>query len=536
MCLSLSMTTFEAVGMTFTFADWKSGVPFPKGWDAADAVDDGWTGAQLDHFMRATVRPWIPPGERAAQMPQERDPAPAGHSAAASSAKPVREARTTQQVRSEPATITQIHTRKTFAADQNWMSELVTNEEGKTKPGIAKNWSLFLEHHPDTARMLAYDELAANVFIMRRPPWFRGAERWKPRQIIDTDYSEVVEWLETLHMTPKFSNIGPVINKVAARNAFHPVREYLGNLPEWDGVARLDAWLIKYAGAADNALHRAFARKMLCAAVRRVKQPGCKFDHVLVLQGRQDLGKSSLIRALCHDPVWFTDQAKVGADAKETIERTAGSWIVELAELDGLSKREANSVKSFVTTVNDKARAAYARTVTEKPRQFVLIGTTNESAFLADLTGNRRWWPVLVTCCDVTGLTAVRDQLWAEAVQSEPDEKLWLDSDALKAAAAVATDAVIDHGPWLETLADRVPDGPIKVSVVDAWQMVGIDAGSINKISPALRASLKKAMMGLGFEPETKNLRRHGKQTFAYVRGDLEGVDWWSPYPQHTER
>ncbi|MER9777141.1 virulence-associated E family protein [Mesorhizobium sp. M0220] len=327
---------------------------------------------------------------------------------------------------------------------------------------------------------------------------------------------------------PAKDKVADALALIGERRSYHPVRDYLDGL-QWDGVKRLDALLCRYAGASDTSLHRAFGRKIICAAVRRAKLPGCKFDHVIVLQGRQDLGKSSLIRALCADPAWFTDQAKVGADAKETIERTAGAWVVELAELDGLGRREANAVKSFVTTVCDRARPAHGRYTVERPRGFVLFGTTNESAFLADLTGNRRWWAVLVTFCDVAGLTSVRDQLWAEAVQVEPTENLWLDNETWKAEAAAATGAVIDHGPWFEVLAERIPEGQIKITVLDAWGMVGIDGNGINKISPALRANLRKAMTGLGFDLETKNLRRYGKQARAFLRGDADASAWWSP-------
>lgn len=327
---------------------------------------------------------------------------------------------------------------------------------------------------------------------------------------------------------PAKEKIADALALIGARRSYHPVRDYLAGL-RWDGVRRLDTWLSLYAGAEDTPLHGAFGRKVLCAGVRRAKRPGCKFDHVLVLQGRQDLGKSSLIGALCPDPAWFTDQAKVGADAKETIERTVGAWVVELAELDGLGRREANAVKSFVTTVSDRARPAYGRYTIDRPRQFILIGTTNETEFLSDLTGNRRWWPVLVTSCDVDGLAAVRDQLWAEAVQAEPNENLWLDNETLKAAAAAATVAVIDHGPWFEVLAEKIPEGQIKITVLDAWGMVGIDGNGINKISPALRANLRKAMTGLGFDLETKNLRRYGRQARAFLRGDADASDWWSP-------
>jgi hypothetical protein len=267
---------------------------------------------------------------------------------------------------------------------------------------------------------------------------------------------------------------------------------------------------------------------MLCAAVRRIRQPGCKFDHVLVLRGRQDLGKSSLIRALCPDPSWFTDQAKIGADAKETIERTSGAWIVEFPELDGLSRRDANAVKSFITTTLDRARPAYGRYTVDRPRQFVLFGTTNEQAFLSDTTGNRRFWVADVTRCDIAGLAVARDQLWAEALQVELAERLWLDDANLKAQAEAVTDDASDHGPWLELLSDRIPEGPVKIAAADVWGLVGIEPSNINKISITDRVSLRKALAGLGFDPHPKNVRRGGKQVHAYVRGDAVTAEWWT--------
>ena len=380
--------------------------------------------------------------------------------------------------------------------------------------------------------------LTARKWIIRRNLLSQTIEVHRPAGIVPlTD-----ECLAEIRFTFKYASNGQEPSKdkivdalmlIAKRRAYHPVTDYLADL-QWDGASRLNAWLIDYAGAADTKLNRAISRKMLCAAVRRVKDPGCKFDHVLVLQGEQDMGKSSLIRALCHDTAWFTDQAKVGADAKETIERTSGSWIVELAELDGVGKRESNAVKSFITTVSDKARPAYGRFVVERPRQFVLFGTTNEPFFLNDQTGNRRWWIVRVGRCDVAGLKAVLDQLWAEAVLAEPTERLWLDTNELKAEAAALSEAAVDHGPWLDLLLGKIPAGPVKLAVADAWELVGIGAREVNKISVQSRAAMKKAMAGLGFDPETKTLWRDGVKVRAYVRGGAVATRWWSPIDHNS--
>ena len=129
---------------------------------------------------------------------------------------------------------------------------------------------------------------------------------------------------------PAKDKVADAISLIGKRNSYHPVRDYLAALV-WDGVPRIDTWLIDYAGATDTCLNRAIGRKILCAAVRRVRQPGCKFDQVCVLKGPQGIMKSSLVKALCNSKYWFTDQLKIGLGAKETIEISSGAWIVELA-------------------------------------------------------------------------------------------------------------------------------------------------------------------------------------------------------------
>jgi predicted P-loop ATPase len=327
---------------------------------------------------------------------------------------------------------------------------------------------------------------------------------------------------------PAKDKIADAISLIGKRNAYHPVQDYLNSL-QWDGVARLDTWLIDYTGADNTPLNRAMGRKVLCAAVRRARKPGCKFDHMLVLQGAQGLGKSSLLKALCSDPAWFTDQLEIGADPKVTIEKTSGAWVVEMAELDGLGRRDANRVKSFITTTHDRARLAFDRYPVTRGRQFVLFGTTNETAYLTDTTGNRRFWPVSVKRADAAGLQELRDQLWAEAVAVEPGETLWLDDAGLKAAAAEVARAATDFGPWHEMLADCVPEGPLKIRAVDAWHIVGIDAENVNGLDKRHHIHMKDAMTGLGFEKRGNGLRFDGKPTSAWLRGDSHSALWWTP-------
>ena len=195
---------------------------------------------------------------------------------------------------------------------------------------------------------------------------------------------------------------------VADQRRAHPVLRYLDALT-WDLKPRLDTWLADYVGAEDTDHSRLVGRKWLIAAVRRVRQPGTKFDNMLVLEGPENLGKSMVFEKLASSD-WFTDNLRMGDDAKVVIENTAGKWIVEIAEMEGMSRRDVETTKSFVSRQVDCARAAYGRFANEVPRQFVLGATTNDAQYLISRTGNRRFWCVTAGTLDTVGLSCGRRQ------------------------------------------------------------------------------------------------------------------------------
>jgi predicted P-loop ATPase len=126
-----------------------------------------------------------------------------------------------------------------------------------------------------------------------------------------------------------------VVKRIAWNNSFHPVREYFATL-QWDGVKRINDWLVLAAGAEPSEYVRAVSAIVLIAAVRRIKTPGCKYDEMLVLESQQGLQKSSALRALCPNPDWFTDDFQLNVGAQRTIESTVGKWIIEVPELSGM--------------------------------------------------------------------------------------------------------------------------------------------------------------------------------------------------------
>lgn len=228
-------------------------------------------------------------------------------------------------------------------------------------------------------------------------------------------------------------------NVTTQQRRHHPIREWLAGLPTWDGVERLDTLLIDHLGAEDSTYTRAATRKLVVAMIARALRPGVKFDHVVVLQGPQGIGKSVLCSRL--GGPWFTDSVALPDMRDKTAsEKLQGVWLCELSEMSGMRKTEVEVVKSFITRTEDHYRAAYARNVETRPRSCVFVGTTNDSdGFLRDITGNRRFWPITVTgLCprrpwDLTD--ELLEQVFAEAMHRFTDgEELYLTGEAAEQA------------------------------------------------------------------------------------------------------
>lgn len=295
---------------------------------------------------------------------------------------------------------------------------------------------------------------------------FHGKKTVDGEQLSDEVVGEVRERILTrFRFDPGAMHLQKALERDCERNKFNPIRDYLQHL-HWDGVRRLDSWLVNYIGGADNELTRSFGRKVLLAGVRRVLQPGCKFDTMLVLEGPQGAGKSSAWRILAGDEN-FSDTPIKWDDPKQQRETVGAMWIHEVGELVGLRKAEVEAVKNFLSRQNDRVRAAYDRYETDRPRQGIVVGTINGTAYLNDPTGARRFWPVMVGKIDLEALRRDRDQLWAEAVQLEATgEPLELPT-GLWGAAAEQQDLRRVVDPWEDILA-RV-DGP-RVSSIDLAQ------------------------------------------------------------------
>jgi predicted P-loop ATPase len=282
--------------------------------------------------------------------------------------------------------------------------------------------------------------------------------------------------------------------------------------------------LIDYLGAEDTPLNRAIGRKMLTAAVRRVRCPGCKFDCVVVLEDKQGTGKSSALRILAGEEN-FSDQPILHLDTRAQQEACEGVWIFELSELAGLRRTEVETVKSFLSKTEDNVRPAYGRFRVDQPRRCIFVGTTNDSEYLRDATGNRRFWPVKTGTILLEKLRADRDQLWAEAAAAEKQGEPLTIPEHLYAAAAEQQEQRLMKDPWEEVLASVAAqvvlvDGVHPEERIAAYDLLAYRLElSGHQLNDGAWKRLRNVMHRLGwqgpkkmrFETETLNPRKREK-------------------------
>lgn len=325
---------------------------------------------------------------------------------------------------------------------------------------------------------------------------------------------------------PTYQFFSDVVHDMALDTPYHPVVDYLNSL-SWDKTPRIERWLINYGGAEDSEFIRAVSAIVLVAAVRRVRQPGCKYDEMLVLEGEQGLNKSSALHALCPSDEWFSDDLPLNVESKQVIEKTVGKWIVEASDLAGKRRTEIEQLKAMLSRQFDAARMSYAHLPIERKRQFIIIGTTNSSVYLTDPTGARRFWPVAIRAFDVAAIKRDRDQLWAEASALEQSgysirlpERLW-------SVAAVQQEQRSEDDAWetpiLALLQQTEPASPhspqVRVATSDLWDCIGIEPARRDRRG-AVRIS--EIMNKYGFR--RMNVRLGGGETQTGYGGTLEKI------------
>lgn len=214
------------------------------------------------------------------------------------------------------------------------------------------------------------------------------------------------------------------ITAIASTNKrYHPIKDYLSTLA-WDGVDRLSKAGATYWGTKHH-IENVFMRKWLISAIARVMEPGCKVDTMIVLEGKQGIGKSTSLRFLAPDPKFFLDHLPTPGDREAPI-AMSGRWLVEMSELAAIKgAKNIEKIKAFLTHQIDTYRLFGVGTLANNPRVCVFAGTTNSSAYLQDPTGNRRFWPVFCHTINKDAIARDRDQIWAQALEEYKAGAIW---------------------------------------------------------------------------------------------------------------
>ena len=354
------------------------------------------------------------------------------------------------------------------APEGDWRTKLEIRKDGSIAPN-AKNALVILlfDEHLKSIRMNTMTGMIeAEVDSL---PWKRDFIFWQ-----NTDTEQLYMWIANVHNVqfPK-ELFQMALTTVANKRRFHPIEDYLQELPEWDGEERVEKLLVDYLGAENTIFNREAITKVMLAAIARVYQPGIKFDYMLVLNGPQGIGKSTffnrLFKGYLSDSLTMLDMRdKTGS------EKLQGYWALEVAEMAGMRKADIECVKSFISRQEDIYRPAYGRVVEKHPRRCVIVGSTNSSTgFLRDISGNRRFWPVRCTGGQLKPWNLDEEtisQLWAEALAKyNQGESLLLSAEAEEIAQAEQREA-IEEDPRMAQVVEYL-EKPIPKN----WEKLDLD-------------------------------------------------------------
>jgi predicted P-loop ATPase len=343
-------------------------------------------------------------------------------------------------------------------AKDSWREHLLMNDRGNPRAVLA-NAITALRLAPEWDGVLGFNEFSTSTVALISPPWQHMATggEW-------TDHEDrlAADWFQHNGIYVSVEIAGLAVQTVARDRTFHPVRQKLDSL-KWDGTGRIGDWLSLYLGVEPNAYTSAVGARWLISAVARIYNPGTKADCALILEGDQGLMKSTALKILAEP--WFTDEiADLGS--KDAAMQTRGVLIIEIAELDSMSRADVSKIKGFISRTTDRFRPPYGKRLIDSPRQCVFAGSVNHSTYLRDETGGRRFWPVRCTRILIDDLARDRDRLWAEAVaRYHAGERWWLDSAELNLAAEQEQADRYEGDAW---------DGPIS-TWIDGRQSISID-------------------------------------------------------------
>lgn len=298
-------------------------------------------------------------------------------------------------------------------------ADLARNDKGNTCQTI-NNCMLVFQRDPLLKGAIRKNELSGKIDIVGNLGWHRTSS-----SLTDTDVYQIHWYLEKNYGLKNDRNINKAMNIVASENRYHPIRDCLEKL-KWDGQPRIDNLLPRYLGADHDDYTKEIMRLLMMAAIRRVYEPGCKFEIMVCLVGGQGAGKSTFFRFLAINDEWFSDDLK-RMDDDNVYRKMQGHWIIEMSEMIATANAKSiEEIKSFLSRQKETYKIPYETHPADRKRQCVFGGSSNTLDFLPlDRTGNRRFVPVMVyperaevhILADEQASREYINQMWAEAME-----------------------------------------------------------------------------------------------------------------------
>ena len=489
----------------------------PSGWDAADAIAEGWDFERVMAYFG-----------QAQALPPDPDDAPAagGAGGGAGGGGPPKNEGPVGTGGEDPAPDDDDND----DARPVWLQPYWD--------GLKRRWLVSrklviaaLTQDPALSGVLGRNDLSNTIEARRDWPWAHGVAG----PLTGSTDLALGQYLTERYGLPSISRqaLAEAIETVGVQCRFHPVRDYLRSRA-WDGTPRVDKWLIHVLGLTPAQLQPTMreylalvGRFWLLAMVYRVFEPGCKFDYCPVLEGPGGFRKSTLVEVLA-SPAFFSDTHFDVGKGKEGQEQVQGLWLYEIAELANFGKTDIALIKAFISAKVDRYRPAYGRVMESYARQCVMVGTTNEQKYLRDRTGNRRFWPIPVRQrINTEWLQRWRDQLFAEAYQlylegapytPAPQDEARLfapmqDSRLVDTAVQGELLRLLTRDPSASELGALVNNLTDFVTMPDLVRVLGTDVG---KSSAGLEAQIRSWMEHEGW---TYTRRRvEGARAMGYLR------------------
>lgn len=383
-----------------------------------------------------------------------------------------------------------------------WLPQCIVGENGKPLSVLASVLAVLRAKIPDT---FAYDQMLCMPMLMHA---LANEPDFKPRPCTDVDVGIVQEWAQHLGLKRVSRDVMHQAVDIRAHECrFHPVADYLDEL-EWDGVPRISNFFPSYFGTDGTKYTTAIGEMFLVSMVARIFNPGCKADHMPIIEGPQGILKSTACRVLGGD--WFSDNLPDVTTGKDVAQHLRGKWLIEVSEMHAMSRAEATLLKAFITRAVERYRPSYGRKEVIEPRQCVFVGTTNRDTYLRDETGGRRFWPIKAGTIDIDALARDRNQLFAEAVvHYRKGENWWPDKDFERQHIAPEQAARYEADAWEENIAKYlVTQDRVTVSQV-ALEALQIETA---RIGTADQNRIRAALSTLGWKRLPK---------------DWRGTRWW---------